>query len=100
CKVSYVLEKNCVGCHGSATPVADLDLSAWIQLSDGTFNFPHLNAQGVQRPRADTFKMIDERMTTGDPDRRMPFARYIESDDQLQIVSWIEQQLKHKRTSK
>ncbi|HUP57643.1 MAG TPA: hypothetical protein VM598_09345, partial [Bdellovibrionota bacterium] len=96
CRVSYLLEKNCVGCHGKTTPSGRLDLSSWIPLADGSMSFPHLDASGSQLSRAETLKRIDERMTTSDPDRRMPYNRYIPSDDQVQIVSWIGSQLKKK----
>lgn len=93
CSVSFILQKNCVGCHSADLTFGGLDLSKWVLTSNGQMSFPHIK-EGVQQTKARTFSSLIERVTATDPAQRMPLNRYLSSDDQSRLYLWFEEQSK------
>ena len=46
CRVNYLLESNCVSCHGKQQQEGRLDLSRWVRAFDGRMTFPHTTSGG------------------------------------------------------
>jgi hypothetical protein len=90
CAVKSILDDHCSTCHDSATTaqIGRLDLSRWIALEDGTYGFPHLDSQGRQRPRAEAFARILDKITTPDKDERMPLGDELNPADLETLRSW------------
>ena len=95
CQVSYILKNNCVTCHDNVAnaPTDHLDLSKWIQLKDGTYNFVHLDDKGIQRTQKDTFERILDRLQSSDPTERMPLKKTMPSADREQLYLWVKNQV-------
>jgi len=94
CRVAYLLQKNCVQCHGSTNSFGRLDLSKWIKLDSGKMSFPHLDKNGKQKAQKQTMDAILYRLTVGNSDLRMPLKMYMDNGDREQLVLWSEKVLK------
>jgi hypothetical protein len=71
CEVASILENSCVKCHSGNAAANGVDFSQWIKLSDNKMGFPHKkNNQWLSKK--ESFLLIEERLTTSDPKRRMP----------------------------
>lgn len=96
CRVAYVLEQNCVSCHNSVNGPKRLDLKHWIQLPDGTFNFPHQDLSGNQLGAGETMQRILDRLSAGESFRRMPpSGKYMSSQDRQELFLWADRMLKN-----
>jgi hypothetical protein len=96
CRVAFIFNKNCTSCHGPSG-AAGLDLSSWIQLADGSYGFPHLDASGHQRPRTETFAALQERLSSSSPGRRMPLNRHMDATEREQLYRWVSEVLNEKK---
>jgi hypothetical protein len=91
CRVSYILHQNCAMCHG-AGGAGGLNLDAWITLPDGSKAFPHFGADGKQIPLAETLSEMVMRLSSSDPNVRMPFYRYMNPIDRQELFQWAQGQ--------
>jgi hypothetical protein len=94
CKVAFILQNNCVTCHQGSGASGRLDLSTWISGHDGRAGFPHTDKSGKAYPVSVTMQRIADRLSTPDPDARMPKGgRYISSQDQQTLFIWAEKMI-------
>lgn len=89
CKVARILEKNCASCHFSTFDKPFLDLTAWEIQADGKYSFPHLDKDGNQLPPHQTFEKILDRLSTQDPERRMPLKKHMDTLDREALFKWV-----------
>ncbi|MBX9769099.1 MAG: hypothetical protein K2X47_17620, partial [Bdellovibrionales bacterium] len=62
----------------------------WIPLGDGTFNLRHIDrATGAQLSQNETLSRIAERISSSNPNRRMPFASHMTDQDRDIIYKWV-----------
>lgn len=90
CRVSYLLEKNCAGCHQGESANKSLDLTRWIDTGNGQMGFSHLDKDGKQYSPKQTFEKIIESLQTSDLNKRMPLRKYMSSQDQQAIFLWVQ----------
>jgi len=92
CRVAFILRRNCIKCHDNAYDMAtNLDLSAWVMSPDGkNHTFPHLNDMYQQRPVLESLTVIAERLSTSNPDLRMPRRATMESQERQELYLWIQ----------
>ena len=90
CAARYLLKTYCVSCHGDKVALGKLNLEHWVKDANGVFNFVHLNEQGVQKSKTETFASLYERMTTSKADTSMPKSKFIRPVDRANLVKWIE----------
>jgi len=95
CRVSFVLKKNCAGCHDSAeNGDGNLDLGAWVMAPDGrNRTFPHWNKFYDQVAPEETLAKLVERLATLDPKLRMPKNRIMRADERAELLEWAQQEL-------
>jgi hypothetical protein len=95
CRVAFVLEKNCGQCHNPIYgAVSRLDLSSWIPAPGGAGRtFPHLDKDSHQLPPQETLSRIIERLSTTDPQLRMPKNRPMESQERQELFLWAQGEL-------
>jgi hypothetical protein len=93
CNVAHLFQKNCVLCHSSADQYPYLDFSSWIALPDGTLNFRHQDATGVQQPTRVTFGKINDRLTTENSAKRMPLGRHMDALEREVLFKWVDKVL-------
>jgi hypothetical protein len=91
CAVAFVLQQNCVGCHGASGAQGGLDLSGWTRDAAGVATFPHRDSSGSQLTAKDTFDRIIERLTTNDVTRAMPFGKSISARDREALFLWAQE---------
>ncbi len=90
CKVAFLLETNCKSCHSSTSGPGRIDLTRWITLPDGTKNFPHLRG-GQQVETKHTFAAIIDRLSTSDPQKRMPLMKSMTPTDRQDVYHWAQE---------
>ncbi|MGE0616821.1 MAG: hypothetical protein AB7P04_14410 [Bacteriovoracia bacterium] len=96
CQVAFLLRRHCVSCHGpDGGAFGGLDLSRWVKGPDGRFTFPHLNDEDEQRPLGETFTRIINRLSTSNPDRRMPLRKHMDAGDREKLYLWANGMVKH-----
>jgi hypothetical protein len=93
CAVAYILQKNCVKCHGSVdSGEGGLDLAHWTMQADGRLGFGYVDDSGKQHTRKETFDALLDRLTTADTAKRMPKGSVMSSSDREQLYLWIRNQ--------
>jgi hypothetical protein len=92
CQVASILTNRCTKCHGSTANAPFLDLSHWQTFPDGTSDFPHLDGSGQQVPAAETFRRLIDRLSTDDPDRRMPYLSDMPALERATLFKWVSSQ--------
>jgi hypothetical protein len=95
CRVAFVLEKYCARCHDSTKESAGrLDLTKWTAATDGrTRAFPHLDARERPLSPAESLTRFMARLTTDDPDLRMPKGRTMTSQERQELYLWAQEEL-------
>jgi hypothetical protein len=94
CRVAYLLEKNCKDCHKSAADHGGLSLVEWKPGPDGRLTFPHIGDDGKPLGLQATLEQIVYRLTTTDPDERMPSkGRFMSAQDREALYKWAEDSL-------
>jgi len=95
CRVTYILRKNCTGCHDSTYDGdGSLDLGGWIEAPDRrTRTFPHLDPALEQRSPEYTLTHIIERLAARDPKKQMPKNRSMRADERAELSEWARQEL-------
>lgn len=94
CRVAYLLQQNCVTCHKSTADHGSLDLSQWLPGPDGVKTFPHLGADGKPIALRATLANLIDRLTTTDPDDRMPAkGKYMSAQDRQALYLWAQNTL-------
>lgn len=92
CRVSAIVESSCVQCHSSTSASGGLDLSQLIRLPDGSQNFPHTDSAGRQQPFGQTFLEIQRRLSSPDPEERMP-QKAMSNPDRQELYLWVSEAL-------
>jgi hypothetical protein len=92
CRVAFLLQSYCADCHHAAgdQKFGGLDLTKWIQTADGSMSFPHENMLGQQLATRESFTKIVERLSTSDPDHRMPLKKAMPSQDRQELFLWAQ----------
>ena len=95
CRVAFILEKHCGQCHNRATEArGNLDLVSWIVAPDGKGRtFPHLDKDSLQLSAPETLARIIERLSSTDPNVRMPKNRHMSSQERQELFLWAQQEL-------
>lgn len=95
CRVSYILQKNCVQCHASVNDIENtLDLSKWLLGPDGKHHqFPHLNSKSEQVAAQETLTRIASRISSTDDKRRMPKNKPMSSQERQELYLWVQKEL-------
>lgn len=89
CQVAHILVKNCASCHYGTFEEPYLDLTRWRALPNGTFNFPHYDENDVQKSTAETFEKMLDRLTTSNPQKRMPLRKHMSALDREVLFKWV-----------
>ena len=89
CVVAHLFEKNCATCHSSQSPKGGLDLTKWIFVNGGQ-TFPHTNRKGKQHSKSETLASILDRLTSSDEEARMPYKKYMPTEELQTLVKWVE----------
>ncbi len=97
CAVAAILEKNCATCHKSVESMGHLDLRHWQQFTDAdsgksVWGFPHVDATGKQISPADTFQLMIQRISSSDPELRMPKKRTMDAGQREDLFLWLQEQ--------
>jgi hypothetical protein len=93
CRVNHLLQRHCVSCHGGARLSAGLDLSRWVRGPDGRMTFPHAPEPGQSRPRGTTFQQMVDRLSSSNPDTRMPLDRHMSPLERQELFVWATEML-------
>jgi hypothetical protein len=100
CRIAYILEKNCVQCHGGSDGLNTLDLSKWIASSGGSgHSFEHLDSKGFRIPRRKTFQQIASRLSSSDPQFRMPKNKPMSSQERQELFLWVQKELSRREAN-
>jgi hypothetical protein len=89
CAVANIVANQCADCHSSVLARGHLDLTQWTLQADGAFSWPHNDDAGNPLSRTDSLQRILDRITSPDPDKRMPFQRSLESADLETFKTWL-----------
>ncbi|MBK7844367.1 MAG: hypothetical protein IPJ71_11825 [Bdellovibrionales bacterium] len=95
CRVNFLLQKNCAGCHQPNNLLGGLDVTRWAESSkeDPIPHFIHVDLAGKQFPSAITFARIIERLNSSEPERRMPLKQFMEPGDREALFRWSNEML-------
>jgi hypothetical protein len=93
CRVSFLLERNCKSCHSSTEASGKLDLTSWAAGPDGVPTFPHTGDDGKPLPLRQTLEQIVARLSSSDPEERMPYLRYMSAQDRAALFLWAQETL-------
>ena len=96
CRIAYILEKNCVQCHNGAMTQNQLDLTVWNAGGAGMPNFRHFDASGNSVAAPDTLGALADRLSTNDPDKRMPKNVTMSSQERQELYLWTQEELSEK----
>jgi hypothetical protein len=93
-QVKHILEYKCVRCHTEPLPsFGSLDLSHWVDTSDGRPGFIHLDAQKRQLPSRESFLIILKSILIETGDTQMPLGDMLKPDEKEAFESWLEEQI-------
>ena len=91
CRVAFILQKNCAGCHAGPDSSGGLDLTSWIPAPDGKHRtFPHRGPDGRQIVAHETLSRIAERLSATDPAIRMPRHMVMPSQERQELFLWVQ----------
>ena len=94
CRVAFILQKNCAGCHAGPDGNAGLDLTSWIPAPDGKRRtFPHLGPDRRQIAVHETLSRIAERLSATDPAIRMPRQMVMPGQERQELFLWVQSEL-------
>ncbi|MCO5142590.1 MAG: hypothetical protein M9962_05830 [Oligoflexia bacterium] len=93
CRVSSIVQNNCVKCHSSVYGPGNLSLGEWITLPDGSKNFAHEDNFGKQFSTSETMTKIIARLTSSDENIRMPYKTHMSSQERQELYLWAQSQL-------
>ncbi len=100
CRVAYILEKNCVQCHGENDGLNTLLLNKWIDAPSGKGKtFEHLDSKDNQLPATETLEQMANRLSSSDPKVRMPKNKPMSSQERQELYLWVQKQLAQKETN-
>jgi hypothetical protein len=100
CRIAYILEKNCVQCHNGAMTQNQLDLTVWNVGGAGMPNFRHFDASGSSVAAPDTLGAVADRLSTNDPDKRMPKNVTMSSQERQELYLWTQEEPSEKGTQR
>ena len=95
CRITYILAKNCAGCHDSVYGAdSTLDLTSWIVAPGGKVrSFAHVDDLMQQRGARVTLARLVERLITADAKARMPKNRMMRVDERQELLRWAMDEL-------
>ena len=94
CRVAFILRKNCAGCHAGPDGNAGLDLTSWIPAPDGKRRtFPHRGRDRQQIAPHETLSRIAERLSSTNPEVRMPRLMVMPSQERQELFLWVQEEL-------
>ncbi|HYC66006.1 MAG TPA: hypothetical protein VEC14_14850 [Reyranellaceae bacterium] len=94
CRVAFLLEKNCARCHDSLKPgTGRLDFTKWKPVPGGGFGFPHVDEQDKPISGEESLARLVARLTTDDPELRMPRGISMSSQDRQELYRWAQEEL-------
>jgi hypothetical protein len=94
CRVAFILQKNCAQCHAGPNGTGNLDLTSWVLSPDGkTWTFPHLDRDRHQIAAHETLSRIAERLSSSDPNVRMPKLMVMPSQERQELFLWVQEEL-------
>jgi mono/diheme cytochrome c family protein len=92
CAVAALMARNCTSCHGPNAGAGGLNLENWVALNNGEQSFPHVR-DGRQLSKQETMAAIVERLSSTDPNLRMPLQQTIKDVERDVIFHWANQQM-------
>lgn len=92
CEVSFLINKNCVQCHSANGAAGGLDLSTWSKRGTGELNFSHIDRNGIQQTKSQTFEKLITSLSTNDKEKLMPLNKFMAPTERAQIYKWIERE--------
>lgn len=95
CRVNFLLQKNCAGCHQPNNLSGGLDVTRWVETSNDEPrpHFVHVDLAGKQYPAAVSFSRFIERLNSSDPERRMPLKQFMEPGEREVLFRWSNEML-------
>lgn len=94
CRVAFLLERNCARCHDSLKPgTGRIDFTKWRASPGGGHGFPHLDEQGKAIAAEESLVRLIARVTTDDPELRMPRGISMSSQDRQELYRWAQEEL-------
>ncbi|MBK8201473.1 MAG: hypothetical protein IPK68_03835 [Bdellovibrionales bacterium] len=95
CRVNFVLQKNCAGCHQPNNLSGGLDVTRWVESSkdEPKPHFVHVDLAGKQYPSAISFARFIDRLNSSDPERRMPLKQFMDSGERESLFRWANEML-------
>lgn len=93
CRIATLLDRHCVSCHSKASPLGGLDLSSWVNRSDGLSGFVHKTSSDEPSTKESVQTIID-RLTSSDDNMRMPYKKDMPDEERNELVAWAQKYLK------
>jgi hypothetical protein len=93
CQVAHLLDTQCSSCHDSQSAAGGLDLSQMIKTNEGKLTFIHKDSSGKQISPKETFGSILNRLSTTDPQLRMPKGTDFSVTDRATLYRWTSEML-------
>jgi hypothetical protein len=95
CRVNFLLQKNCAGCHQPNNLLGGLDVTRWVESSkdEPRPHFVHVDLAGKQYPSAISFARFIDRLNSSDPERRMPLKQFMDSGERESLFRWANDML-------
>lgn len=90
CEIASIVSKSCEACHSDTDEDNRLDLTQWVKLADGTHTFKHLGANGQQLSKKDSYKIIMDRLVSGDTQKRMPKGGSMPDTARQVLYKWLD----------
>jgi len=95
CRVDFILRENCTQCHDTNNPRKGLDLTQWVLAPDGVhMTFKHVDGAGNQLPHGESLQRIADRLSTNDPNLRMPRNKHMTSQDRQTLYLFVQEKMK------
>ena len=91
CQVAWIVQNNCATCHRGQGAAGGLDLTNWAVIPGVGETFVHLDDNGVQRTKQETFSRIKARLEATDPSERMPLGKdFSPPTDRAALYKWVD----------
>ena len=91
CSVRFLIEKNCQTCHDSTSAFGGLDLSSSFENAQGNVSFIHKDKNGNQLSSKESFNRLVDRISSKDPEIRMPLNSQLDDPDRVTLFKWFDE---------